>query len=212
MDNRFDILANEVRVKLNNQGFNNDQIILEYYLHMRYDGTDCALMCTPTKIDEEYQKEKIPRHGDFYKTFLKRYQTEFGFIMSNRKILINDIRVRGTGQSKISKEIPLSRINNSPRIAKVTKVYFDDGYKDTNVYQMNDLTYGHTIYGPAIIMDSLSTILVEPNCTAFITVYGDITITIGECVRANITTELDTIHLSIFSHRFMSIAEQMGRY
>lgn len=57
-----------------------------------------------------------------------------------------------------------------------------------------------------------STILIEPGCTATITKYGDVQIQIGDSKPHQIGTELDTIQLSIFSHRFMSTAEQMGRY
>lgn len=60
-------------------------------------------------------------------------------------------------------------------------------------------------------MDQLSTILVEPGCTALVTKCGDIKITIGSGEVKKIGPELDSIQLSIFSHRFMSIAEQMGR-
>ena len=56
-----------------------------------------------------------------------------------------------------------------------------------------------------------STIVVEPDCVATITKYGDIRIQIGNDKLHKIGTELDTIQLSIFSHRFMSTAEQMGR-
>lgn len=81
-------------------------------------------------------------------------------------------------------------------------------------------------------MDKLSTILVEPQCIAIISKSGDI----GESsfmlyfvfglyililyleIKVNcdqqlskIGIELEPIQLSIFSHRFMSIAEQMGR-
>ncbi|GCB75200.1 hypothetical protein scyTo_0019737, partial [Scyliorhinus torazame] len=55
------------------------------------------------------------------------------------------------------------------------------------------------------------TILIEPDCTADITQHGDIKITIGSGKAHAIGPKLDTIQLSIFSHRFMSIAEQMGR-
>lgn len=60
-------------------------------------------------------------------------------------------------------------------------------------------------------MDNLSTILVEPNCSAAITRSGNIKMEIGNQKSKKIGTELDAIQLSIFSHRFMSIAEQMGR-
>lgn len=91
-------------------------------------------------------------------------------------------------------------------------MYFEGGYQTTNVYQLASLRAGHSITGPAIIMDSLSTLLVEPDCTASITPRGDVKITVGNGSIAKITTQLDTIQLSIFSHRFMSIAEQMGRF
>ena len=60
-------------------------------------------------------------------------------------------------------------------------------------------------------MDKLSTILVEPDCIAQVTSQGDIRITVETSSRMKISTDLDPIQLSIFSHRFMSIAEQMGR-
>ena len=46
---------------------------------------------------------------------------------------------------------------------KVTSVYFDDGYHKTNVYFLENLRGGHKVDGPAIIMDKLSTIVIEPG-------------------------------------------------
>lgn len=93
----------------------------------------------------------------------------------------------------------------------MTRTFFENGYHDTRVYKLDNLSSGHEIFGPAIIMDSLSTLLIEPNCSALITSRGDVKITIGKDMKIKVTTELDAIQLSIFSHRFMSIAEQMGR-
>ena len=58
-------------------------------------------------------------------------------------------------------------------------------------------------------MDKLSTILVEPNCRFSVTKLGNIRIEVGHDLGKKIGTELDTIQLSIFSHRFMSIAGKM---
>lgn len=60
-------------------------------------------------------------------------------------------------------------------------------------------------------MDQLSTVLIEPDCIGTITKLGDIKIVIGSGKIKTIGSQLDSIQLSIFSHRFMSIAEQMGR-
>ncbi|XP_050573300.1 5-oxoprolinase [Bombus affinis] len=207
LDERLDALEKKVREKVAAQGFPDSYIETESFLHLRYQGTDCALMCTPNKNSEN----NATKHGDFLTTFLERYQTEFGFVMSNRKILVNDIRVRGTGKIDIQEDPHLPFSNVSPKIEKTTMVYFENSYQETKVYQLHSLSPGHVIHGPAIIMDSLSTLLIEPDCTASITSRGDVKITIGQGLRAEVTTELDTIQLSIFSHRFMSIAEQMGR-
>lgn len=64
--------------------------------------------------------------------------------------------------------------------------------------------------GPAIIIDPNCTVLVEPHCRALVTEHGDLEIELDGGVRRQIGTDVDPIQLSIFSHRFMSIAEQMG--
>lgn len=51
-----------------------------------------------------------------------------------------------------------------------------------------------------------STILVEPGCTASLTELGDVCIAVGSGRPSAVGTQLDPVQLSIFSHRFMSIA------
>ena len=63
-----------------------------------------------------------------------------------------------------------------------------------------------------MILHTHSTILVEPGCVASISKHGDVLIEVGSESIPCVGTGLDAIHLSIFSHRFMSIAEQMGRF
>ncbi|XP_022911129.2 5-oxoprolinase isoform X1 [Onthophagus taurus] len=197
-DERFKILGEQCKTELKNQGFGNNSIFLEQYLHMRYDGTDCALMCLSTD-------------GDFLKTFLNRYQTEFGFTIQNRNVIIDDIRVRGIGKTLLDedREHPITEVKPIPE--KIVNTYFEEGSLKTKVYLLEKLKSGQILNGPAIVMDKLSTIIVEPECNALITKRGDIKITIGTGRIKEIGTELDSIQLSIFSHRFMSIAEQMGR-
>lgn len=55
-------------------------------------------------------------------------------------------------------------------------------------------------------------IFVFTDCIGSITNKGDVLIKIGKTKKKKISTEVDAIQLSIFSHRFMSLAEQMGRY
>ena len=72
-----------------------------------------------------------------------------------------------------------------------------------------------TLDGPAIILNSTSTILLEPNTSAFIDDYGNVEITLLDCedqqeykkYENTADVPLNAIELSIFGHRFMSIAE-----
>ena len=45
----------------------------------------------------------------------------------------------------------------------MTTVYFEGGYQETKIYMLSELQFGQKIEGPAIIMDKLSTILIEPG-------------------------------------------------
>lgn len=180
----------------------------EPYLHMRYDGTDCALMCLPHKDTSNTGT----KHGDFQKTFIERYQREFGFVLEKKMIMVDDIRVRGIGKAIADAEEEVSQAVNPPVVDKETQVYFETGYHKTRIYLLKNLKHGHIINGPAIIIDELSTILIEPSCSAAITRSGNVKIAVGSGGPKEVGTELDAIQLSIFSHRFMSIAEQMGRF
>lgn len=62
-------MENKVRGRLRTQGFTDSQIKTEPFLHLRYEGTDCALMCTPAN---QSSASTTTRHGDFLITFLER--------------------------------------------------------------------------------------------------------------------------------------------
>ncbi|CAH0596910.1 unnamed protein product [Chrysodeixis includens] len=208
LDRQLDVLAAVARDKLRKQGIPDSQIVTEPYLHLRYAGTDCALMVSPVLQDSP----TACKHGDFYTAFVNRYKSEFGFTLSQRDVIVDDVRVRGVGMSTVPEDTaPPSGKGTTPVAEKTTKVYFEGGYRDTAIYLLENLKPEQVVQGPAIIMDSLSTILVEPDCRAEISTYGDIRIVIGSGQPKRVTTALESVQLSIFSHRFMSIAEQMGR-
>ncbi|NWU98761.1 OPLA oxoprolinase, partial [Upupa epops] len=208
LDERIRVLKQQCQDALRAQGFGGEQIYTEAFLHLRYEGTDCALMCsakghpaTPSSC----------RSGDFLAAFTNRYLVEFGFTIPGRAVLVDDVRVRGTGSSGVSAETPLAPSGHPPRVEMVTQCYFEEGYQDTPVFLLEELACDHQLPGPAIIIDKNSTIVVEPGCTASLTSFGDIIIAVGSGPPHPVGPHLNPVQLSIFSHRFMSIAEQMGR-
>lgn len=68
MDARLDAMEAKVRGRLRAQGFSDSQMRTEAFLHLRYEGTDCALMCT----GDASLGSCATRHGDFLASFLER--------------------------------------------------------------------------------------------------------------------------------------------
>uniref|UniRef100_A0A1A8MXN4 5-oxoprolinase, ATP-hydrolysing n=3 Tax=Nothobranchius TaxID=28779 RepID=A0A1A8MXN4_9TELE len=208
LDCRMDQLSKRCTDTLGSRGFNSGQITTEIFLHLRYEGTDCALMVT---ADGYPGNPQSCRAGDFRAAFTKRYKKEFGFTIPDRPIVVDDIRVRGCGKSGITSAYKPKMEHRQAKPVMMTKCYFEEGYLETSVYLWEELPCGVSIRGPAIIIDKNSTILVEPSCEAHLTNTGDVCLTVGSDHNFILGTKLNTVQLSIFSHRFMSIAEQMGR-
>lgn len=81
------------------------------------------------------------------------------------------------------------------------------------MYELDSLQPGHSVDGPALLINRISTVVVQPGCTAHVTAAGDVRIDVPAPAAgaADDAERVDPIRLAIFSHRFMSIAEQMGR-
>ena len=48
-----------------------------------------------------------------------------------------------------------------------TSAYFEEaGRHDTPVWTLDQLSPGHRVRGPALLIDDISTIVVEPSCEA----------------------------------------------
>ena len=203
---------------LKKQGYSEEVIVIERYLNMRYQGTDNAIMVK----EPEHPSSTLPYADDFRSHYLR----EFGFELEGRDILVDDYRVRAIvpgSNPPLREKVPPK---GKPIASTTTKTYFESGWEDVPVYKCEEIEPGHEIPGPSIIVQSISTIVVETDCIAVVTSDGDIDISLsvdtqnkgdsipsGKDVPMDHCDEIreDPVQLSIFSHRFMGIAEQMGR-
>ena len=212
IDQRIKQLIDKCVNELEKQGFKEEDISAHIYLNMRYEKTDFSLM---TRTDSLFKdSQTFCTENNFSQSFLQLYKRQFGFTIPERTILVDDIRVRGIGSFNEFKKMDSinDRIETNPEVEEKVKCYFDGtGYSETPVFLMENLGFGHSIEGPALIIDPNFTVLVEPQCKAVMTQRGNIIIEIGKNGNKRVDSNLDAIQLSIFSHRFMSIAEQMGR-
>ncbi|KAF5590750.1 5-oxoprolinase (ATP-hydrolyzing) [Fusarium pseudoanthophilum] len=220
---KMEKLKDQSRKSLQDQGFQEDEIAFEEYLNMRYRGTESALMIVrPTS--EEAKKHFDGKEWDFGQAFVKQHRYEFGFTLDERDIIVDDVRVRGIGKSfrhqddtvdKQLRELKQQTVSDKKKLDS-QQVYFEGGRKETPIFKLEDLDTGDSIPGPAMLADGTQTIVVTPKATAVILKTHVVINLEKEGAKFESTTssedrEVDPIMLSIFGHRFMAIAEQMGR-
>ena len=208
LDNKVNELICQVYEECSKQNLHKMSNKLEVYLNMKYIGTDTHLLIQ--KCEGEY---------DCAAKFIERHQSEFGFKL-DRDIIVDDVQVllimRRSEDININpfeeyNKLHTIRIADSPIETK--KVYFENhGWLSSPVYNLNklNLELGNVVEGPAIIIDDTQTILIEPQSKA-ISLREHILIEVEREKEINISSiKVDPIQLSVFAHRFMSIAEQMG--
>lgn len=196
---RLEQLVQEATKELKAQGYQDEQITVQRYLNLRYDGTDTAIMVLE------------PKDLNYEKGFRSTYQREFGFDLQDKALIIDDIRVRAIATPPTLQNFAHHAQVENPEPELVTPCFFDEGWMDTPLYEVDKIRVGSQIEGPAILIQDTSTIMVEPHCVAQITEAGDIAIEVLAQANKRLETQVDPIQLSIFSNLFMSIAEQMGR-
>eukprot|EP01133_Synstelium_polycarpum_P002086 gene2086-2374_t len=198
LDRLGQVATNELLVK----GFSTDAITVERYLNLRFAGTDTAIMVMS------------PSDHDYERQFKANYKREYGFLVAGKDLIVDDVRVRASAKGSTLKSVVIrdADLSKPPTPACTNQVYFPTlGRTKTPVYLLSELGGGDTIKGPAIIIDNTCTVVVEPDCVATVQPHtGNIEIVIGTGKPKSVGVDLDPISLSVFSHRFMSIAEQMG--
>ncbi|KAF7562887.1 hypothetical protein G7046_g1243 [Stylonectria norvegica] len=190
-----------------NQRIAKSQITTERYLNMRYHGSDTSLM-----IQDKNEK------GGFLAGFEKAHKSQFGFLPAGREVIVDDYRVRSIGRSSVDLPTPwpveLAESEGvwDPEVKMTKKVYFKGiGWSDVPVYGLGEMLPHFKIRGPALIIDDKQTLVVTPQSVATILssmVIIDVEVGTKETLSAK---TVNPIQLSIFGHRFMGVAEQMGR-
>ncbi|KAI0597504.1 Hydantoinase B/oxoprolinase-domain-containing protein [Biscogniauxia sp. FL1348] len=212
LNERISALKKKVTDGLLAQGISPSAIEHEPYLNLRYHGTDTNFMILE------------PGDGDWRAALEREHLRELSFIFPrDRKVLVDDIRVRGVGKSgesshaneQLVKELKSFPFSTTSKAEKTVNAFFEDGgLQPTKVFRLGDLPPGSTVDGPSIIIDNTQTIVLVPSAKAkILTSHVVIDLSGGKSKQSDDEHELvvDPIKLSIFGHRFMSIAEQMGR-
>lgn len=230
LNNRLLSLEKKAYAKLFQQGFKTENIEIEAFLNLRYQGTESGIM--------------VPKKDDgFLKTFQAMHLREFGFLFDDKTIFVDDVRIRASGKVMNRTEVQiddqilkLHQSNNfkepDPKRLKFLRDIFwkiDGEVKSlpTEIYRLEEMKTGTFCHGPAIIADGTQTNVIPPGSVVtvldthlFIQIL-DGGIKSGEPKHEIIDVKkeeillpdeikIEPVLLSIFANRFMDIAEQMG--
>lgn len=209
---KLDHLAVKCNNSLISQGFPEYLIEHEKYLNLRYEGTETSLMVL--EQDEDWK---------FEKWFADAHIREFGFAFNDKNIIVDDVRVRAVAKSFVREEESVDaqlhryeyrEVVTSKEASFFKKVYFDDNWYETPVFKIDSMAYGSVVHGPAILADGTQTNIIPRNAKATVLKSHIFIQILQKSHNASSLKEsesyVDPVMLSIFSHKFMDIAEQMG--
>ncbi len=187
------------------QGVSEDDITWVARVHLRYEGTDTALI---VELDEAEAMRAA---------FAEAHMRQFGFVSPEKGHVVEAVTVEviGTGQSVEDPESP-SDPDFEPVASGQVHVHAAGRTQEAPVFEIGQLRPGAKIFGPAIIIDDNATSVVESGWRADITPRNHLVMTRMEARVADAAgkqadgTQVDPVMLEVFNNLFMSVAGQMG--
>jgi 5-oxoprolinase (ATP-hydrolysing) len=193
-------LEETVRAELSDQGISDSDIAVFARIHVRYDGTD-----TPIAVP-------FGEAAQVTAAFEAAHKAQFGFIYDGKPLIAEAVEVEAVGGGAILDEPEASARPQDFATARTVPIFSGGRWHEAGVAHRRDLTPGHRIAGPALIIEDHQTIVVEPGWAAEITARDHVVMTRAQALQRDhaIGTDADPVMLEVFNNLFMSIAEQMG--
>ncbi len=200
-------LATTNHAELAGQGVAEEQIQMLQKVHLRYAGTDSALLVELAELSVMRQQ------------FEQIYQRRYGFTMPDKALLVEAVSVEGVGQMTATPEPSVLRTRTQP-LASITTVavYTKGSWHNTPIYQRQDLQPGDRIIGAALIVEPTGTNMIEPGWWAELTEQNHLLLNRESGAFSLLThpevemsaLKPDPVLLEIFNNLFQAIAEEMG--
>lgn len=104
--------------------------------------------------------------------FEKEHQSRYGFIQTEKPLIVESISVEVVQKMDTPEEPVIIRqrgLDEKPKPVEIVQMFTHEKWCDTPVYRREDLQPGDIIKGAAIIVEKISTIVVESNWEARLT-------------------------------------------
>jgi len=198
-------LALEAREALAAQGAEPERIEVRHVLHLRYAGTDTALIVPYGAPDQI-----VPM-------FAEAHRARFGFATPERPLVVEALAVEATtaGEPVSETRVPRRDAGSGGRPHAVDQVvmWTGDAEHVAPVFDRMDLRAGDHIAGPALIREANATTVIEPGWRAEVTDLDHMLLRRVEPRATRVaagSAKPDPVLLELFNNLFMNVAEQTG--
>ncbi len=151
-------LGDQARGEVAGQGVPNADIRVHVRAHIRYAGTDTALVVADGTLAE------------MKKSFETAHKSRFGFVDEFKRSVVEAVSVEAVGGGAKFAEAEHATTGVSlPAPARTARFYSGGHWHDARVFTRAQLRPGHKVPGPAIIIEPHQTIVVEDGWQAELT-------------------------------------------
>lgn len=212
LEDRIRLMISAASDHVRSQGVEPDRITHVPTLDLRYEGVETTL--------------NVPLNGthDLRQIFEDQHHRLFGFVKPGHPIEVVNLRLETCGGTTRPGETAANaeeEQSDPPQPMDTVMVTFEQTREDgepclkaisTPVYQRTDLTPGSRIEGPALIVEDVSTVVVDPGWCVKVNSHGHLLLDAlaNAATHHHVDTGCDPVLLEVFNNLFMSIAEQMG--
>ncbi len=202
LEDLADRLAQEAEAALAAQGAEPDRVVTARQLHLRYAGTEAALIIP------------LEDHPRIVAAFTEAHRARFGFATPDRALVVEAVAVEAVspGEAIDEAEVPARQSGQAEPVDAVT-IFTAGALRDAPVYDRAALMAGDRIGGPALIREANATTVVEPGWTAEITRLDHMSLRRTEPLATRVpagSEKPDPVLLELFNNLFMNVAEQTG--
>ena len=156
-----------------------------------------------------------PENDDFQAAYEAEFESRCGYLPPNRELEVVTARVTAVAARKDTSQ-PSKQVSETREAKqKISQLaYFDAKPTFTKHFDRDVLQPGHLVVGPAIVTESISTIVVDPGWQAEVLSGDELLLTCDPSSNAqhtiDVSSEADPSLLEVFNKRFATIATQMG--
>jgi 5-oxoprolinase (ATP-hydrolysing) len=184
------------------QGVPASNITVLHRLHLKYEGTDLALVVPFGKTQEAVQ------------AFEAAHRVRFGFDAPGRPVIVEaaSIEVVGGGEAQSRPTKSGDAAGAPPPVRARRPIWFAAAPVEAPIYFRDELKLGHVIEAPAVIIEASATTVMEPGWRATVDGLGNLILERIAALpkRVAVGTDADPVMLEVFGNLYMAIAEQMG--